>query len=254
MSGFGVIVFSFYLFDLFPNLLLITSFCLVTFSVYSLNTVTDFEEDAINKPNYKKFENRKKIIVCISILSYISALIIGAIVTLKSIAVLLIPFLAGIFYSVRIKGFRLKNIFIGKNLTVSTTWALESSLLPYVVKASEIVIFLCLFIFIKGMINTILFDMRDVKGDAKAGIKTIPVKLGRKRTFILLLILNTLLIPLIFIDKNILQNYAILMYLIVIYGYIYITYFYLKPNHKLLYSIIVDDEWVLWMLLISSVE
>ena len=146
----------------------------------------------------------------------------------------------------------MKNLFIGKNLTVSISWALESAFLPYVVKVSEVVIFLCLFIFIKGMINTILFDMRDVKGDAKAGIETIPVKLGRKKTFFLLLFLNTILIPLIIISGNIVQNYIHLLYLVVLYGYIYIIYFYMRPNHKLLYSIVVDDEWVLWMLLIRA--
>ncbi len=231
---------------------MVVSFCLVTFSVYSLNIVTDLEEDAINKPNYKKLENKKMLIVAISVISYIMALLIGAIVSLKSIIILLIPFIAGIFYSVKIKGFRLKNLFIGKNLTVSVSWALESSFLPYVVKSSEVVVFLCLFIFIKGMINTILFDMRDVRGDAKAGIETIPVKLGRRKTFFLLLLLNTMLIPLIIMSGNIVQNYIHLLYLVVLYGYIYIIYFYIRPNHKLLYSIVVDDEWVLWMFLIRS--
>ena len=228
------------------------SFCLVTLSVYSLNIITDFEEDAINKPDYKKLQDKKMLVISLSFLSYISALIIGSFVDLKSIPILLIPFLSGLFYSIKIRGFRLKNLFIGKNLTVSISWALEASLLPYIVKASKVVVFLILFIFIKGMINTILFDLRDVEGDKRAGIETIPVKLGKNRTLWLLLILNASLIPLIILSRNLVSN-LLIFFIILLYGYAYIIYFYSHPGHKLLYSLIIDDEWVLWMILMKII-
>ena len=139
---------------------------------------------------------------------------------------------------------------MGKNLTVSISWSLEVSLLPYLIKSSSVVFFLLIFVFIKGMINTILFDLRDVEGDAKAGVETIPVKLGKYRTLWLLFILNTSLIPLIMTWKSMLPNLWIFV-LIIIYGYAYILYFYLNQAPKLLYSILVDDEWILWMLLIN---
>jgi len=221
----------------------------VVLSVYSLNLITDLEEDAVNK-GYTNLENKKSIILLISIVSYIVALIIGGIENLGSIPVLLIPFITGLLYSVKIKGFRLKNLFVGKNLTVSISWSLEVSLLPYLLKNSSIIFFLILFIFIKGMINTILFDLRDVEGDARAGVETIPVKLGKYRTLWLLFILNTSLIPLVMIWKNMLSNLWIFV-LIIIYGYAYITYFYLNQAPKLLYSILIDDEWLLWMSLIT---
>ncbi|MCD6573826.1 MAG: UbiA family prenyltransferase [Thermoplasmata archaeon] len=231
------------------NWYLIISFCFVILSVYSLNLITDLEEDAVNK-GYKNMENKKSIILLISVVSYIAALIIGGIENLRSIPVLLIPFITGLLYSVKIKNFRLKNLFVGKNLTVSISWSLEVSLLPYLIKSSSVVFFLLIFVFIKGMINTILFDLRDVEGDAKAGVETIPVKLGKYRTLWLLFILNTSLIPLIMTWKSMLPNLWIFM-LIIIYGYAYILYFYLNQAPKLLYSILVDDEWILWMLLIN---
>ena len=214
-----------------------------------MNLITDLEEDAVNK-GYKNMENKKSIILFISVVSYIAALIIGGIENLRSIPVLLIPFITGLLYSVKIKNFRLKNLFVGKNLTVSISWSLEVSLLPYLLKSSSVVFFLLIFVFIKGMINTILFDLRDVEGDAKAGVETIPVKLGKYRTLWLLFILNTSLIPLIMTWKSMLPNLWIFV-LIIIYGYAYILYFYLNQAPKLLYSILVDDEWILWMLLIN---
>ena len=248
-SGLGVSLFSFYIFDVPENWYLIISFCFVILSVYSLNLITDLEEDAVNK-GYKNMENKKSIILFISVVSYIAALIIGGIENLRSIPVLLIPFITGLLYSVKIKNFRLKNLFVGKNLTVSISWSLEVSLLPYLIKSSSVVFFLLIFVFIKGMINTILFDLRDVEGDAKAGVETIPVKLGKYRTLWLLFILNTSLIPLIMTWKSMLPNLWIFV-LIIIYGYAYILYFYLNQAPKLLYSILVDDEWILWMLLIN---
>lgn len=248
-SGLGVSLFSFYIFDVPENWYLIISFCFVIMSVYSLNLITDLEEDAVNK-GYKNMENKKSIILFISVVSYIAALIIGGIENLRSIPVLLIPFITGLLYSVKIKNFRLKNLFVGKNLTVSISWSLEVSLLPYLLKSSSVVFFLLIFVFIKGMINTILFDLRDVEGDAKAGVETIPVKLGKYRTLWLLFILNTSLIPLIMTWKSMLPNLWIFV-LIIIYGYAYILYFYLNQAPKLLYSILVDDEWILWMLLIN---
>ena len=248
-SGLGVSLFSFYIFDVPENWYLIISFCFVILSVYSLNLITDLEEDAVNK-GYKNMENKKSIILLISVVSYIAALIIGGIENLRSIPVLLIPFITGLLYSVKIKNFRLKNLFVGKNLTVSISWSLEVSLLPYLLKSSSVVFFLLIFVFIKGMINTILFDLRDVEGDAKAGVETIPVKLGKYRTLWLLFILNTSLIPLIMTWKSMLPNLWIFV-LIIIYGYAYILYFYLNQAPKLLYSILVDDEWILWMLLIN---
>jgi len=248
-SGLGVSLFSFYIFDVPENWYLIISFCFVILSVYSLNLITDLEEDAVNK-GYKNMENKKSIILFISVVSYIAALIIGGIENLRSIPVLLIPFITGLLYSVKIKNFRLKNLFVGKNLTVSISWSLEVSLLPYLLKSSSVVFFLLIFVFIKGMINTILFDLRDVEGDAKAGVETIPVKLGKYRTLWLLFILNTSLIPLIMTWKSMLPNLWIFV-LIIIYGYAYILYFYLNQAPKLLYSILVDDEWILWMLLIN---
>ena len=230
---------------------MVTSFCLVTLSVYSLNIVTDFEEDAINKPDYKKLQNKKMLIIFFSFISYISALIIGAFVNLKSILVLLIPFITGLFYSIKIRGFRLKNLFIGKNLTVSISWALEASLLPYVIKASKVAVFLILFIFIKGMINTILFDLRDVEGDEKAGIETIPVKLGERKTLWLLLILNTSILPLIILARNLVNS--LIFFIIFLYGYVYITYFYSHQAHKSLYGLLIDDEWILWMVMMKII-
>lgn len=39
-------------------------------------------------------------------------------------------------------------------------------------------LYIFFFFFIKSFVNTILFDVRDVKGDAENHVKTIPVFIG----------------------------------------------------------------------------
>jgi 4-hydroxybenzoate polyprenyltransferase len=53
------------------------------------------------------------------------------------------------------------------------------------------------FILVKGFVNTVLYDMRDVKGDEKNGIRIMPILIGRKRTVQILLAINSTLLPII---------------------------------------------------------
>ena len=52
-------------------------------------------------------------------------------------------------------------------------------------------------IFLLILINTIIFDIRDVIGDAAAGVRTIPVLIGVSRTAWILAILD---LPLLYLD------------------------------------------------------
>ncbi|MBS1264140.1 MAG: 1,4-dihydroxy-2-naphthoate octaprenyltransferase [Methanonatronarchaeales archaeon] len=49
------------------------------------------------------------------------------------------------------------------------------------------------FFFLKSFINTVIYDFRDVGGDAVAGLRTFPVRLGERRTAALLLAVHLLL-------------------------------------------------------------
>ena len=248
LSGFSVAYISFLIFGVDINISLFSAF-LVTFSIYNLNLLTDREEDSLNFPERGKYYvSGDRSIILIAAVSYIAALIFGGMTNPASIAVLLVPLMFGILYSTRIRNFRLKDCFVGKNVTVSLSWAIEASLLPAVFHFDiSLVAMLFVFIFIKGMINTVLFDIRDVRGDEKAGVKTIPVKLGLRNTKILLLAMNTLLVPwaIFALYKSMFLLYVPVLIFCILYGYFYILYFSNKTGiPKTHYGILLDGEWI----------
>lgn len=99
------------------------------------------------------------------------------------------------------------------------------------------------------MINTILFDLRDVIGDKKAKIITIPVKFGRNKTFFILMLLNSSLFIWLYTFNDILIKYSHVLLACILYGYAYIILFCFKKTNNSLYNLLIDDEWLLWMTL-----
>lgn len=251
LSSVAVLYISLHLFGLHLNPYLLVSGFLVTFSVYSLNKITDAREDIINQPMNGEMSLNKNIILIIFLISYLLSLTIGFTISYLCVIILSIPFMVGIVYSIKISDFRLKDVFLGKNISISASWALEASLLPFIF-SPNLLLFICVFsfIFLKGMINTILFDMRDIKGDMVANILTVPVKIGKKKTFFLLLALNSLLFIWLAVFLPVIEPYLFILLLCIFYGYAYIIYFYIIENPpRQIYSLLVDDEWLIWMFL-----
>lgn len=258
LVGAAIISFSFYLFSdkILPDMVICTS--LITYSIYSLNRLTDIEEDSSNLPERTRFvQKRKNILLFLSIASYITALIIGGIRNLYTIPVFLIPFLVGILYSIKIFSIRVKDIFCMKNFAVSFTWASSSSLLPYIFfyeKTTAIMLFL--FLFIKCFVNTVVFDVRDIEGDRKAGTKTIPVVIGIRKTMILLLLINSLLIILAVVCflTNTFVKYLPVIIFSILYGYWYIVSFCKRSHGKFGFDYLVDGEFIILALLAAFIN
>ncbi|MDW7728243.1 MAG: UbiA family prenyltransferase, partial [Candidatus Methanoperedens sp.] len=164
-----------------PSLLAIMF--LATFSVYNINRKTDEKEDAINHSDRHSFTSRYgNVLFTSAILAYILAIGLALCYGIKTALVSSIPLLCGILYSIiwipeRFKYRRLKEIPFVKNLVVAFAWASTPALLPvYSSSYSESVatLVVIIFFFTLVFINSILFDLRDVEGDAASGVKTIP--------------------------------------------------------------------------------
>jgi 4-hydroxybenzoate polyprenyltransferase len=231
---------------------------LMTFSMYTMNRITDFKEDLINHPERSRFIKKfGKILRVLAVLSYVLVFIISAV---KGGLTFLPPFIVIIFgflYSYpwipkksgRYR--RLKDIVIIKNLTVSVMWAVTTVLVPvfysyYNFSYSVLVVFL--FVIFRLMINTVLFDARDVEGDKKEGVNTIPMVLGIGKSKLLLYLLNLTISVIIIISVfyGVLPFLAYFLLLSSAYAHIYIYLFEKKNISKgLLCDIVIDGEYIL---------
>jgi 4-hydroxybenzoate polyprenyltransferase len=199
-------------------------------SVYSLNKVTDFDEDSINFPDRFRFAKKYRNYILILSLESINLAVVFAFFS-DPYAILLILgiFYAGAFYSLGVSKLRVKKTLVAKNFMVAGAITMAAVLLPVVIHVSNlfIIVLVAYFVFLKAFINTVLLDVRDIEGDRKAGARTIPLYLGRQKTRNLLLLLNSTLI--VWIGFSFLEGlfypYHIVLVISLLYAYWYILRF-----------------------------
>ena len=98
----------------------------------------------------------------------------------------------------------------------------------------------------KSIINTLLFDMRDIEGDRANGIETLVIKLGFKRSKKLLLALNSTFIPWLLLTYHFgyFTKYLLVLIFAIINGYVYILHFTGKKQMGRDIDLVVDGEWL----------
>ena len=224
-------------------------------AMYNLNRLTDLKEDNVSHPKRTTFVLRyRKVLIFFSMISLLIAFYISYIenVYLIFLSVLLLA----ISYSVKLlpKRFnyrRLKDMPLVKNITIAFTWVLITSVLVFFYSNTHLsfsVGFISIFIFIRLFINTVIFDSRDMTGDRKGEIRTIPLIMGLRRTKILLYALNTILGLSIFIFVIIgwIPFWTHLLNISTIYAYAFIYLSNRKGvDNKFLCDVIVDGEYIL---------
>lgn len=252
ISGSLKVFFSGLLFSVFALNIVILTF-LITFSIYGLNKLTDIKEDTINLPERSNTIKKIKPILKFSIaFSFILSMLLGLLTNILTLPILLFPLLLGIIYSAKLsKNFpRLKDISGVKNITIALSWAVGSTFLPVIYlleKKTILIILVFYFFFLKSYINSILFDVRDVEGDKRSGVRTIPAFLGINKTKNLLIILNSTLIPWLIFSyfQGFFHKYFFVLVFTIVYGYWYILYFCnrdIKIGKSL--DLLVDGEWI----------
>ncbi len=247
------VYFSFLLFNTTPILNILLSFFFVTFSIYSLNKLTDLKEDSVNVPERVKFIKEKEhIIACFLLFSLMISVLLGFLQDILCVPILLFPLFTGIIYSVRVSSNlpRLKDVLGMKNLIIALSWGVCSTFLPAICLPEKYLILIALafyFFFTKSVINSLLFDVRDIEGDRISGVRTIPVVFGRRKTKNLLLVLNSTLIPWLAISylSGFFHQYLFVLIFSIAYGYWYIIHF-CKEGLKIGKSLdlLVDGEWI----------
>lgn len=258
LNGALVFVFASVLYDTeISSSLLVASF-LITFAVYTLNLVTDSKEDAINR----SIPGRKtKAYLVLSICSTIVSLVIGALISVYAFFVLFLPLIIGFIYSVKLAKSlpRLKEIVGIKSIVVAFSWGITGAFLPATMDDpiplyKEVLVFL--YIFAQILVNTIIFDTLDVKGDHASGIRTIPLALGIMKTRILLLSINASFIGwlLACLFSGVFLEYLFTLAVGVVYETLIIFYFLKASRPRLHAELFVDGEWVYLVLLMRAVR
>jgi 4-hydroxybenzoate polyprenyltransferase len=177
---------------------------LTFFSIYALDRVAaEPDADAINHPQRQRFARRHaRVLLGLAIAAYLVALVLGAIEGVGRLLVTLLPLAGVLIYSfpfvprplARWLGFRrLKEVLVIKNMLVASIFASTVTLMPLSPRGLEVsgaLVVMWVFFFVRGFINTVVFDLRDEHGDRRHGIRTLPVVLGPDRTRKVLHVLN----------------------------------------------------------------
>ena len=242
--------FTFLLYEIKIDFNLLLSSFLLTFSVYSLDKLSNIKEDSISLPERAGFiSNYSKLFTYATVASYIVALTLTLLINTLAFYVILFPLCMGLIYSIKISNFRLKDIPALKNISIAVSWAVVGTFLPLAVSFEflTLVALIFYFVFIKCFINTVLFDIRDIEGDSANGVRTIPVIFGVNKTKNLLLVLNSTLIAWIMISysQGFFHQYLFVLMFSIFYGYWYIVYF-CRKDIKIGKSLdlLVDGEWI----------
>ena len=161
----------------------VLSLFLITFAIYNFDRSSQSKLDKINHPERQNFISFRKYLLYASIASYAAALVIAGSTELR--LMLLLPLVAALVY----KYAGLKRIFLLKNVTVAVAWAVPVAFIP-VLSDSSIPTGLTLAFFsffaLRAFVNAVAYDIKDVKGDSRFSINTMPVRLGVPKTKLLL--------------------------------------------------------------------
>jgi 4-hydroxybenzoate polyprenyltransferase len=160
---------------------------LFSLGAYTINRLSDFEEDRISHPGRTSYlEGRRRYMAGISAACFLLGYSLALTRNIVFFAALLLPLLLAVTYSFgseRLKGIigmsRLKEGLLVKNIAISFGWSLVPVLVGlYYLELPFAVLALTPFIFLRLMVNTIFFDQRDVEGDKTFGVATLPVRIG----------------------------------------------------------------------------
>ncbi|MDF2438353.1 MAG: hypothetical protein K0Q95_2729 [Bacteroidota bacterium] len=172
-----------------PYLFLILFATLFEYNLHKFVAVF-FYKHSLDPNKFGWITRNLKLFYLIFVISVIGFILAAIFAQFKVLLVLfplgLITFLYSFpVYKRGIKIFRLREVPLAKIFIISLVWSVTCVLLPLVQSGREIeyeILFLLIserFLFIFAI--TIPFDIRDMKGDSKAGLKTLPLIFGEKR-------------------------------------------------------------------------
>jgi 4-hydroxybenzoate polyprenyltransferase len=230
---------------------------LFSFGGYTINRISDFDQDAVSHPDRTAYLKGRKgwlkgaVVACFA-LGYVLALLRNIVF----FSGLLIPLLLAFAYSVgservksRIGVSRLKEATLVKNITVSFGWSLVPFLVGlYYLQLPTAAFAFAPFIFLRIMVNTIFFDQRDADADASFGVKTLPVRMGipgSTRVMDVLDLASGVYLAAI-VAAGLVPLFAGVLLVFVPYSFAYRIYAGSGRHRDSLRDLVADGEYLLW--------
>ncbi|MBD3360186.1 hypothetical protein GF366_00115, partial [Candidatus Peregrinibacteria bacterium] len=151
-----------------------------SFLIYNYNRTTDSKEDMVNVPERTIFVERfGKKILTVAFFLYIISIGLALQRNIYTLLITLIPVFCAFMYSYS----RLKRFFMVKNLMVSVSWGFSVLLVAAFFEFLDPILWLVyVFFFLQFLINVVIFDIKDIRGDYLYKIKTLPAGFGIKNT------------------------------------------------------------------------
>jgi len=187
----------------------------IIYATYTIDRAVGSREDIVNKGELAG-SNRRVGFACAFLM-----FIIGA-VTLAQEGIIFAPFIPlviGAFYSrgIRFNGslYSLKGGAGMKNLVIGLTWGGTMAII--VGYSAGILPGIAIFMFFGGKLfcNSVIYDMKDIRGDTAAGIITIPARYGITNAKLMLLIPTIGLhgtMAILILSGNLCPEWAVLSY------------------------------------------
>lgn len=157
----------------------------------------------------------------------------------------------GFIYTKKAKSIT-KHIVGFKNIYISFFWALLIFLPPshyHLSPFNSVIWIMTIYIFLRLLVNTVFFDIKDIKEDGIKGLKTLPVVFGIEKTIDFLRLANIIsgLGVVFFVIKGTIPVFSLTLLLFVLYSLYYLRKSLAKDKGwvRMASYLIVDGEYFL---------
>lgn len=231
---------------------------LFSYGAYTINRSAEMDLDILsNRGRTEYLQSRRKYFPAITAAYFTSGYMLAALRNLTFFLALMVPLLLSLVYSIGSKWLvpligvkKLKEKLLVKNVAISFGWSLIPVLVGLYYQQLTLILFaFAPFIFLRLMVNTIFFDIRDVDGDGKAGIRTLPTVYGAKRSFAIITLADVLsaFYIILLIAWRLMPSFMAFALLFPLYSTLY-RWLAKRPdsNINVLCDTIADGEYLLW--------
>jgi len=225
--------------------------------VYTYNHFREIDFDADSNPERASHMRKQHNSIAMILFGYVVVLLgLTLLTNLYTFIFVVIVVICGILYTEYFKGLTVGYLAGFKNFYTSFFWASTVLLVPllYKVPTSVILLYIFFFVFLRWIVNSAFFDIKDIDSDSKRGLKTFAVVFGKRKAVYLLQLINLVsIVPLLIgIYNGVIGQFAVVLAILPFYGFYYLTksLFIQGKELRTLSYIVVDAEYIFWPIIV----